>query len=209
MEQTLSTETRAGLVVIDNVKVKTTSKEIISANILDVEVGTTGYCGGDTGHGGRTYLRISNVASTDLRCRIKAKGEFYDFGECMGADQIEIMLGGDCELGTFIEALEFAVEALRSSMTPKSMTPQEKKQDDFRHYLSKLVALYRKTGKLNGMSDCKKNYHCSGITKIQFFELGLHDAAKDNVELLDADFCKKVYDFVLGKADAPRYAFVL
>lgn len=206
MEKALCEETRAGSVMVDNVKVETVSKEIISANILDVEVGTTGYCGGDTGHGGRTYLRISNVASTDMRCRVKSNGMLHCFDGCMDADQIEIMFGGDCELSTFIEALEFAANALRSSMEPKSMTPQEKKHDDFRHYLSELVALYRKTGKLNGMSDCKKNYHCSGITKIQFFELGLHDAAKDNVEMLDADFCKKVYDFILGKADAPRYA---
>lgn len=198
-------EAHKGSVLFDGIEVETMTKEIVSANINDVEVGTTGHCGGDTGHGGRTYLRIGNVSSTDMRSRIAANGKIHRFDNTAQTNQIEIILGGDCELDTFIEALEFAVSTLRQGTTSYQMTPQEKKQDDFRHYLSDLVDLYRGTGKLNGMSDCKKNYHCSGITKVQFFEVGLNDAARDNVGLLDADFCKKVYDFVLGKGEAPRY----
>lgn len=197
-----SSDTRTGSVVVDGVKVETLSKEIDSANIIDVEVGTTGYCGGDSGHGGRTYFRIKNVTSTDMSVRINKSSEFDWMNNLQ---EFELMFGGDCELDTFIEALEFAADTLRQRLISAPMSPQEKKQDDFRHYLSDLVALYRKTGKLNGMSDCKKNYHCSGITKVQFFEVGLHDAARDNVELLDADFCKKVYEFILGKGNAPRY----
>lgn len=202
MERVFSSDTRTGSVVVDGVKVETLSKEIDSANIIDVEVGTTGYCGGDSGHGGRTYFRIKNVTSTDMSVRINKSSEFDWMNNLQ---EFELMFGGDCELDTFIEALEFAADTLRQRLISAPMSPQEKKQDDFRHYLSDLVALYRKTGKLNGMSDCKKNYHCSGITKVQFFEVGLHDAARDNVELLDADFCKKVYEFILGKGNAPRY----
>lgn len=202
MERVFSSDTRTGSVVVDGVKVETLSKEIDSANIIDVEVGTTGYCGGDSGHGGRTYFRIKNVTSTDMSVRINKSSEFDWMNNLQ---EFELMFGGDCELDTFIEALEFAADTLRQRLISAPMSPQEKKQDDHRHYLSDLVALYRKTGKLNGMSDCKKNYHCSGITKVQFFEVGLHDAARDNVELLDADFCKKVYEFILGKGNAPRY----
>lgn len=50
----------------DGTKITTYSREIESCNILEVEAGTTGYCGGDTGHGGRTYFRIQNAASTDM-----------------------------------------------------------------------------------------------------------------------------------------------
>lgn len=202
MEKVFSSDIRTGTVLVDGVKVETIAKEIDSANIIDVEVGTTGYCGGDSGHGGRTYFRIKNVSGTDMSVRINKSVE-YDW--MSNLQEIELMFGGDCELDTFIEALEFAIDTIKQRLISAPMTPQEKKQDDFRHYLSDLVALYRKTGKLNGMSDCKKNYHCSGITKIQFFEVGLHEAAKDNVELLDAAFCKQVYEFVLGKANAPRY----
>ena len=34
---------------INGVKVETWKAEIVNANIIEVEVGTTGYCGGDTG----------------------------------------------------------------------------------------------------------------------------------------------------------------
>ena len=45
---------------IKGVDVETWEREIIDANILSVEAGTNGYQGGDTGHGGRTYIRISD-----------------------------------------------------------------------------------------------------------------------------------------------------
>ena len=145
MEKVFSSDTRTGAVVVDGVKVETIAKEIDSANIIDVEVGTTGYCGGDSGHGGRTYFRIKNVSSTDMSVRINKSAE-YDWMNNL--QEVELMFGGDCELDTFIEALEFAAETLKQRLISVPMTPQEKKQDDFRHYLSDLVALYRKTGKL-------------------------------------------------------------
>ena len=47
----------------DGTEITTYSRDVISCNILEVEAGTTGYCGGDTGHGGRTYFRIQDAAS--------------------------------------------------------------------------------------------------------------------------------------------------
>ena len=40
-------------VLDDGTEITTYEREVVSCNILDVEAGTTGYMGGDTGHGGR------------------------------------------------------------------------------------------------------------------------------------------------------------
>lgn len=80
---------------------KTASKEIVSCNILKVTVGSTGLMGGDSGHGGRTFFELKDEGGTDMQC-ISDEGI------------IRIELGGDSELHTFIEALEFAVWNLKS-----------------------------------------------------------------------------------------------
>lgn len=87
-------------------KVKTSMhKEIIDANIITVKVGTTGYKGGDTGHGGRTVLELKNEASTDMRVSVNG-------GELQYAEKVTLVFGGDSELDTLKEALLFAYEAL-------------------------------------------------------------------------------------------------
>ena len=88
-------------------RIPVVEKEIVSANILEVVVGTNCPQGGDTGHGGRTLLRIADAASTDMRLR-QPDGTFRN------VDSIEIVLGGDTECETFIEALEFAATSLRA-----------------------------------------------------------------------------------------------
>ena len=85
---------------VNGVMVETWKAEMISANILEIEVGTTGYRGGDTGHGGRTYLRLKDVCSTDMA---------VDVFE----DEFIVELDGDTELQTLIEALEFALKVLK------------------------------------------------------------------------------------------------
>lgn len=115
-----------GEVDIDGEKVKTKLQEIASANILTVEVGTNGYHGGDSGHGGRTYLRIKDDSSTDLRCRVIANGEVHSFDSACGVNQIEIMLGGDCELDTFTEALSFAADTLEQQA--HALTIEQRRQ---------------------------------------------------------------------------------
>jgi len=79
--------------------------------VAAITTGTTGYCGGDSGHGGRTYFKIDNLASTDLMARIDEQGDFIE------VPSIELRLGGDSELRTFIEALEFALKVLKSQVT--------------------------------------------------------------------------------------------
>lgn len=88
-------------------------KEFVDCNILGVSIGTTGYKGGDTGHGGRTIFSLTNVSSTDMRVSIND-------GEVVDADSIKIIFGGDAEMDTFTKALMFAAEYMRgkTSTTP-------------------------------------------------------------------------------------------
>ena len=89
----------------DGTEISTYTREVISANILEVEAGTTGYRGGDTGHGGRTYFRIKDAACTDMDIHVM-RDRFGD------AEGFEVMLGGDCELETIIRALKFITKVL-------------------------------------------------------------------------------------------------
>ena len=91
------------------VKVTTFSREIVEANVLEVEAGTTGSCGGDWGHGGRTYIRISDRGGTCMSVLPKKP----DDGMLDEGQGVEIILGGDCELSTIIEGLEFILQALK------------------------------------------------------------------------------------------------
>ena len=88
---------------IDGMDVTTYTREIYSANVLSVEAGTNGYQGGDSGHGSRTYFRVTDCGSTDIR--VKAHG--YD-----GDEGLEVILGGDCELETIIRALKCITKVL-------------------------------------------------------------------------------------------------
>ena len=81
-------------------------KEFADCCVLGVEVGTTGPCGGDTGHGGRTYLLLMDVVSCDLKAEVEE--------DAYGQREITISLGGDAELRVFIKALKFAVEELEA-----------------------------------------------------------------------------------------------
>lgn len=104
---------RRGLVDVDDIMVPTAISSFTSCNIITVEVGTTGSKGGDSGHGCRTYLRITDDASTDMSCRIDRDGCFHHIG------QVEILLGGDTELDTFTRALRFAADVLEKQESGK------------------------------------------------------------------------------------------
>jgi hypothetical protein len=82
-------------------------KLITSANLLSVEVGTNCPQGGDSGHGGRTFFRLTDLCSTDLRVR-------QPDGKLAHVESVEIVLGCDSECRTFVEALEFAAASLRA-----------------------------------------------------------------------------------------------
>ena len=88
----------------DGTEISTYTRDVISANILEVEAGTTGYMGGDSGHGVRSYFRISDCGSTDM--------EVHTFVDKHGCNGFEVFLGGDCELETTIRALKFITKVL-------------------------------------------------------------------------------------------------
>lgn len=77
--------------------------DIISANILEVKTGTNGYCGGDTGHGSRTYFELT-MHGGDME--VVADKE----------NNVCIKFGGDTELETFIGALKFAAKTLKNQI---------------------------------------------------------------------------------------------
>jgi hypothetical protein len=103
----------SGEVIIDDLRVTVSKTDLQSANILAVTVGTNCPRGGDTGHGGRTVLILENESGTgDVRCGI-------DGAEPESVSRIEIVTGGDTECETLIDALEFAVNALKKQTQRK------------------------------------------------------------------------------------------
>lgn len=84
----------------DGTEITTYTRDVVICDILEVEAGTTGFMGGDTGHDGRTYFRIKDEGGTDMDIRV-TRDRFGD------AEGFEVMLGGDCELETMIRALKF------------------------------------------------------------------------------------------------------
>ena len=80
------------------------SSEFGTFNTLGVTVETNGYQGGDSGHGGRTYICFENLCSTDIDAVVS-------YGQDTNA-KVEIMLRGDSELDSMIDALRWAADKL-------------------------------------------------------------------------------------------------
>lgn len=92
----------------DGTKITTYTREVLSANALEVEAGTNGYHGGDSGHGCRTYFRIQNAGSTDIEIR-----SIYGRPDAEG---LEVILGGDSELDTIVCALKFITKVFEDEI---------------------------------------------------------------------------------------------
>ncbi|NCB67116.1 MAG: hypothetical protein EOM48_13255 [Bacilli bacterium] len=92
-------------------------KEFGSANVLSVEVGTTGYCGGDAGHGAKTAFEITDEAGTAWEARITYQNGVTVVFE--DPKKVEIVALGDCEAETFTDALKFAGDTLSEALTGK------------------------------------------------------------------------------------------
>lgn len=99
--------------MVDGEEVHTSAVDIWECNGLLVEAGTNGYHGGDAGHGCRTFVSIEDAGGT----AIDVKSNAYWFG---GKTGVKIVLGGDSELSTFIKALEFIVETLKTQSKEKT-----------------------------------------------------------------------------------------
>lgn len=98
-------EVREQLKEINGTPIVTYERDIWDANVLEAEAGTTGFMGGDAGHGGKTYFRIQDGVGTAINA-IPLKGRN---GESEG---LEVLLSGDAELRTVITALKFIVSVL-------------------------------------------------------------------------------------------------
>ena len=73
---------------------------------LSAAVQTTGYMGGDTGHGCRSEVVLVNHGGCDLHVEIE--GPYT-----IRPDKIVIKVGGDAELDVLADALEWAGRRLR------------------------------------------------------------------------------------------------
>ena len=80
------------------------SSEFGTFNTLGVTVATNGYQGGDSGHGGRTYICFEDLSSTDIDAVVSSGQDTNT--------KLEIMLGGDSELDSMIDALRWAADKL-------------------------------------------------------------------------------------------------
>lgn len=83
---------------------------INGANQLRVGAGTNGYKGGDAGHGGVTYFALEDAGGTDIKVTSIEDG-------------VELVVRGDSELTTLIQALEFAVATLKRQSAHSSDLP--------------------------------------------------------------------------------------
>lgn len=208
MKENLDKIAVKGSVNIDGIKVETYKTEFASCNIIEVEVGTTGYEGGDTSHGGRTYMRIRNCSSTDMRCRVQANGKQYEFDGACEAGEVELIFGGDCEMETFYEALQFAAKVIgehTGGLKDYEPTRLEIRQMTFAAYLNDLCKHYRRSGSLKGMGKIQSKHHVTPVTQQQFFECDLHHATG----YIGQDFCDKVYAYILDNTKAtpaPKYS---
>jgi len=98
---------------------KSTSQEFSDACILRTIVSTTGYCGGDTGHGGRTEIVFEDLGGTDIEA---------SYSEQEGK-KVTISLGGDAELRVIIDALRFAADSLEKMADPDAAKTNAKLDD--------------------------------------------------------------------------------
>lgn len=97
----------------DGTRIPTQTKEFVLCNLLEATAGTNGPGGGDAGHGCRTYIRIRDRGGTCMNVRILEDEDGRPEG-------FEMVLGGDPELGTVIEAVDFIQSVLRDQSSRRA-----------------------------------------------------------------------------------------
>ena len=107
----------------NNIAINTSTKLVSGVNQLKVEAGTNGPKGGDSGHGSRTYVRIAEAGGTVWNVTvIDEDGDKQTFES---PSEVSITLGGDSELSTMIRALEFALAALKGTVTESTQQSRD------------------------------------------------------------------------------------
>lgn len=87
------------------IEIKT--KTIEDACVLKVGVGTNCPMGGDAGHGGRTVFRLTDKGGTAMSVSVNGLPHEY-------VEQFELVLSGDAEYVSFVNALYFALHHLKN-----------------------------------------------------------------------------------------------
>jgi hypothetical protein len=92
----------------DQLPVFSAEKEFSSVCNSLVQVKTTGYAGGDSGHGGFAEFTFAPMESFNACVELPGEkgGHFF---EC---STVKIRVGGDAEIEQFIDALRFAASKL-------------------------------------------------------------------------------------------------
>ena len=98
-------EIKEGIAKIKDITIPVYKREVTMCNSLEVVAGTNGYRGGDSGYGSRTYIRIQDTGGTDISVK-RISGDKNE------GEGVEIVLGGDSELKTIINALKFITKVL-------------------------------------------------------------------------------------------------
>ena len=96
----------------EGIVIPTRAIELTGACILNVEAGTNGYCGGDSGHGCRTIIILRDLGGVDMNAR-------FDENESDCTRKITLEFGGDDELRLLIKALKFIRKTLKKQALPK------------------------------------------------------------------------------------------
>jgi len=96
-----------------SIEINTFYKLIGGLNQLGVEAGTNAPKGGDSGAGGRTFLKLSEKGGTAWD--VTVIDEYGNEQTIESPSSISITLGGDSELSTVIRALDFALNALKGT----------------------------------------------------------------------------------------------
>lgn len=105
---------------VKGVRITTNETDIASKyNTLSVEAGTTGYCGGNEKSGSRTYVRICDIANSNIEVERDGNGKGF-----------VIRASGDCELSTLIDALTFCSEQLKKQCAIKENIKGVSHDDD-------------------------------------------------------------------------------
>ena len=100
--------------MVDGVKVQTVATEISHFNTFAAEAGTTGYMGGDSKKGGRAFIKIIDMGNSDVYVERNADGKGFT-----------MRVGGDSELDTLIDSLDFIVSTLKKQKNEKIKERQE------------------------------------------------------------------------------------
>lgn len=174
--------------------------EITDACVMKVTAGTNGFKGGDSGHGSRTVVILEDEGSVDW-------GVIVDGVKHSDPRKVTISLGGDAELRTIIRALKFAANSLsKRAGFDEAKENAENRLAMFNGYIQDLIRLFQDNGNLKGMSEVRSRWGCTGITKQDFFMLGLDKRPKGET-YMSRDYTDKVFDYITGKTSKrPSFA---